>query len=79
MSGRRTARLAQQHPPLVRLVLRVGVTGHRPKDLGDADLEMLRARIRTVLRFLQEFVAHLDGAKNCYDGVAHAPGDFPVG
>ncbi|MEW6071251.1 MAG: hypothetical protein AB1726_01475 [Planctomycetota bacterium] len=35
------------HPPLIQLVVRVGVTGHR--DLTRADRECLRGRVRTVL------------------------------
>jgi hypothetical protein len=66
MPGKRTAQLAK-HPPLARLALRVGVTGHRPKDLGDVDLEVLRAKIRTAVQFTQEFVANLEGVKSWYE------------
>ncbi|MGE5422060.1 MAG: hypothetical protein ACM3QW_02255, partial [Ignavibacteriales bacterium] len=37
------------HPPHVRLVIRVGVTGHRPNGLHEADIDRLRNRIREVL------------------------------
>jgi Protein of unknown function (DUF4231) len=36
-------------PPAAQLVLRIGVTGHRPNRLAEADKALLRTRIREVL------------------------------
>ncbi len=36
-------------PPKARLVVRVGVTGHRPNGLDKADMGVLRARVKEVL------------------------------
>lgn len=40
--------------PLARLALRVGVTGHRPNKLQNANEEQLRKQIRTALQFLKD-------------------------
>ena len=45
-----------EHPPRARLVLRVGVTGHRPGGLGAARLDELHQRIDSVLMCIQEAV-----------------------
>ncbi len=55
-----------EHPPLPRLSLNVGVTGHRPKDLTDTNLDTLREKIREVLEFLREFAGNLSEAENYY-------------
>lgn len=38
------------YPQKPRLALQIGVTGHRPKDLKDADMPLLKERITTVLQ-----------------------------
>lgn len=57
---------AAEHPPLPNVALNVGVTGHRPKDLTDANLNTLRERIREVLEFIKEFASNLTGMENYY-------------
>src|SRR4051794_32914046 len=42
------------HPPRARLVVRVGITGHRMKDLARADLEQLRSSVRDVLALIRQ-------------------------
>lgn len=42
------------HPPKVRLAIRVGVTGHRPNRLGDADDAALRQRIHKALEMIRD-------------------------
>jgi hypothetical protein len=46
-------------PPRARLVLRVGVTGHRPNNLKSAEPTLLLARIHAVLGFLREAALEL--------------------
>jgi len=49
----------RESPPVPRpprLVLRVGLTGHRPSGLGEADLVALRSRVRGVLAQLRAIV-----------------------
>jgi hypothetical protein len=53
-------------PPLPKLALNVGVTGHRPKDLTEAHLDTLRERIREVLEFIKEFATNLAGIEYYY-------------
>jgi hypothetical protein len=55
-----------EHPPFPRVALNVGVTGHRPKDFNDADMDTLRERIREVLEFLQEFATNLPDLEDWY-------------
>jgi len=50
-----------EHPPRARLVLRVGVTGHRPGGLGAARPEELDQRIDSVLMCVQEAVGAVAG------------------
>jgi hypothetical protein len=45
-----------RHPPKARLVLRVGITGHRPNRLGRADEATLRDRVRDVLGRIERIV-----------------------
>jgi len=40
-------------PPRVRLAVRVGVTGHRPNRLAQADEPLLRTKIRDVLELIR--------------------------
>ncbi len=42
------------HPPKVRLAIRVGVTGHRPNRLDDADDAVLRQRIHKILEMIRD-------------------------
>lgn len=54
-------------PPLARLAVRVGVTGHRPNGLVDADEKLLRTRIREVLERIRTTAeAALDKAGSAY-------------
>lgn len=55
------------HPPKPQMVIRVGVTGHRPKDLKEAkvDLNQLEATVKAVLSKIKEeaekiFLRHAD-------------------
>jgi hypothetical protein len=43
-------------PPAAQLVLRIGVTGHRPNRLAEADETLLRTKIREVLELLRDSV-----------------------
>ena len=43
-----------EHPPRARLVVRIGVTGHQPKNLEQADFTLLRARIREAMTIVRE-------------------------
>jgi hypothetical protein len=57
-------------PPRPRLAIRVGVTGHRPNKLGEADLSALRRRIAEILTIVQRVVAEVaaDPASGFRDG-----------
>jgi hypothetical protein len=46
-------------PPLARLTLRIGITGHRPNNLHSADPETLRLQVKRVLEFLKNTVAEI--------------------
>jgi hypothetical protein len=46
-----------RHPPKPRLVLHVGVTGHRHDDLAGRDVDAIRTTVATVLRRLSDIVA----------------------
>jgi len=54
MDGHKTS-----SPPLTRLTLRIGVTGHRPNNLQFVDEEVLQREIKRVLEFLRETAAKL--------------------
>src|SRR5882762_4212220 len=43
-------------PTPAALVLRLGITGHRPNNLQSGSTEMLSAQLRTVFEFLRETV-----------------------
>ncbi len=55
------------HPPRPRLALRVGVTGHRSKDLATANLDTLNTKIHAVLQYLRDFTVALRSSPH-YDG-----------
>jgi len=55
-----------EHPPRPRLSLNVGVTGHRPKDLTEANLDKLREKIREVLELLKNFACNVADLENYY-------------
>lgn len=61
------------HPGRARLVLRVGVTGHRPNRLAGTDLALLHARVREVLERVARIAEEIAAAA----GAAYAP-DLPV-
>jgi hypothetical protein len=44
------AKNTKPHPPKTRLVIRVGVTGHRPNHLKNSDIPLLRKQIHRVLQ-----------------------------
>ncbi|MGE5391260.1 MAG: hypothetical protein ACM3PE_09385 [Deltaproteobacteria bacterium] len=46
-------------PPKTTLTLRVGVTGHRPENLNNADLLVLRGKINEILAVLKEQVTEI--------------------
>ncbi|MFZ1414833.1 MAG: hypothetical protein WAS73_09695 [Defluviicoccus sp.] len=57
------------HPPKARLVLRVGITGHRPDKLG-SDTEVVGAKVRAVLTAIKDNLAavHVEARKlSCYN------------
>jgi hypothetical protein len=58
------------HPPKVRLAFRVGVIGHRPNRLQDADLDALSHRIRALLMLIRDSITAF-GAGNA---ALYAPG-----
>src|SRR5271154_6632037 len=47
--------MPKSQPPKPRLALRVGVTGHKPEGLRDADIDVLQAKIHEVLQILKQF------------------------
>jgi hypothetical protein len=57
--------MSRAHPPRPRLALRIGVTGHRPKDLTRADVELLKQQIHGTLQGLQKFVVEYSYAEKC--------------
>ena len=58
--------MAKPHPPQPRLALRVGVTGHRPKDLQRADIPTLKKKIHKVLEDLKQFATEHSGIARFY-------------
>lgn len=61
------------HPPQVKLVIRVGVTGHRPDGLREADIDILTNRSREVLAEIS------DMARIIYnDTIGYYEGTEPV-
>lgn len=58
---RRQLQHESEHPPRARLVLRVGVTGHRPGGLAAAHQEQLHQQIDSILLCLQEAVQAVAG------------------
>jgi len=63
---------ASAHPPKTRLVIRVGVTGHRPNHLPHADIPQLRHQVHQVLQSVQNAGAEIaDDSHAGYD--ARAP------
>lgn len=51
-----SANVLPSQPPLPRLTLRVGVTGHRPDRLVSSDVVTIRHQIETVLRLIKDTV-----------------------
>jgi len=51
------------HPPQPRLTLRVGVTGHRPNKLPNADLTRIERQLRAVFAAIEAAVATISDAK----------------
>jgi hypothetical protein len=47
--------MPKPQPPKPRLALRLGVTGHRPKDLRHAHIDVLQKKIQDVLQILKTF------------------------
>jgi hypothetical protein len=47
--------MPKSHPPKARLALRVGVTGHQPRDLHHAHIDLLQKQIYEVLQTLKQF------------------------
>jgi len=64
---------AVTRPPKVRLAIRVGVTGHRPNRLGNADDSVLRERIRQVLQTVRDV-----GQQIAADGQAGYASGAPI-
>jgi hypothetical protein len=52
---------ANAHPPKTRLVIRVGVTGHRPNHMTHADISQLRHQVHQVLQSVQNSGAEIAG------------------
>ena len=55
------AKNASNHPPKTRLVIRVGVTGHRPNHLKDSDIPLLRKQIHHALQSVRNAGAEIAG------------------
>jgi Protein of unknown function (DUF4231) len=55
------AKNASNHPPKTRLVIRVGVTGHRPNHLKDSDVPLLRRQIHRALQSVRNAGAEIAG------------------
>lgn len=47
--------MPKSQPPKPRLALRVGVTGHKPEGLRDAQIDVLQTKIHEVLQTLKQF------------------------
>ncbi len=60
-----------KHPPAARLTLRVGVTGHRPNGLVDANEQLLQARVREILMHAA------DAVRRVYDNGAQSYSSEP--
>ena len=52
---------ASPHPPKTRLVIRVGVTGHRPNHLKNSDVPLLRKKIHRALQSVRNAGAEIAG------------------
>jgi len=61
-----------------RLTLRVGVTGHRPNKLKDADLGLLHRQAKTVLTFLAGQAQHLQDENDKAETASFQSGVSPV-
>ncbi len=57
--------MSRTHPPRPRLALRIGVTGHRPKDLTHADMHLLKDQIHGTLEGLKSFAIDYSNAERC--------------
>ena len=65
------------HPPKPQLTLRVGVTGHRPNKLSNADLPRIEQQLRDTFATIETAVAKAyEGNRDFYAG-APAPGAKP--
>jgi hypothetical protein len=59
------------HPPKPRLTLRVGVTGHRPNKLAQADIPRIEQQLRDTLATIEAVMARIyDDNKAVYAGGA---------
>lgn len=55
------------HPPKPNLVVRVGVTGHRPNGLAEAKHDLLKQSVREVLTYIQTVVQDIQQeVASCY-------------
>jgi hypothetical protein len=52
---------SKPHPPKTRLVIRVGVTGHRPNHLKNSDIPLLRKQIHHALQSVRNAGAEIAG------------------
>jgi hypothetical protein len=55
------AKNTSNHPPKTRLVIRVGVTGHRPNHLKNSDIPLLRKEIHHALQSVRNAGAEIAG------------------
>ena len=55
------AKNVNPHPPKTRLVIRVGVTGHRPNHLKESDIPLLRKQIHRALQSVRNAGAEIAG------------------
>jgi hypothetical protein len=55
------AKNSKPHPPKTRLVIRVGVTGHRPNHLKNSDIPLLRKQIHHALQSVRNAGAEIAG------------------
>jgi Protein of unknown function (DUF4231) len=66
ISSTRDKDISRASPPRARVVLRVGVTGHRPNKLQFANEQLLRNQIRTALLFLKDTTIELQRSTGAF-------------
>jgi hypothetical protein len=72
-----SAAIMTDHPPKPRLTLRVGITGHRPNKLTNADLPRIEQQLRETFAAIEAVVAKAQDDNKAY--YAGAPAFDPPG